>query len=248
MAIFFVNCPLHFENHLAEEIKSFWFEMMDLDGQPTRQPLPEFEIVPGGIEIKCPDHLGYQINFFSKLALRVLIRIHRFAARFYDQFEKEMKALPLDKWIDDKNVSVKIETAKSRLNHERNLIEAATKALSASGYKLISEAKNKIYIRIVKDKLGLQAGQLRRIGGKFFRGLAQLVGFRNILGIIDGEKLAAAELQRVVQGAGLGLGLSRRHHDHLVMRGKPDPRHRPLHEDVALLEDELDVEQMAWII
>ena len=178
MAIFFVNCPLHFENHLAEEIKSFWFEMMDLDGQPTRQPLPEFEIVPGGIEIKCPDHLGYQINFFSKLALRVLVRIHRFAARFYDQFEKEMKALPLDKWIDDKNVAVKIETAKSRLNHERNLIEAATKALSASGYKLISEANNKIYIRIVKDNatisLDTSGDHLHKRGYAVFKGDAPI--------------------------------------------------------------------------
>ncbi len=178
MAIFFVSCPLHFENHLAEEIKSFWFEMMDLDGQPTRQPVPEFEIVPGGIEIKCADHLGYQINFFSKLALRVLIRIHRFTARFYDQFEKEMKALPLDKWIDDKNVAVKIETAKSRLNHERNLIEAATKALSGSGFKLMSKANNKIYIRIVKDNatisLDTSGEHLHKRGYSIFKGDAPI--------------------------------------------------------------------------
>ena len=147
MAVFFISCPLHFENLLAEELKSFWFEMMDLDGQPTREPLPELEIEPGGIQIRCSEHLGYQINFFSKLALRVLIRIHRFTARFYDQFEKEIKALPLNKWIEEKNVAVKIESAKSRLNHERNLIEATTKALLSSGYQLVSKANIKIYIR-----------------------------------------------------------------------------------------------------
>ncbi len=178
MPVFFISCPLHFENQLAEEIKSFWFEMMDLDGQPTREPLPEFFIDAGGIEIKCSDHLGYQINFFSKIALRVLIRIHRFTARFYDQFEKEMKSLPLNKWIDDKNIAVKIETAKSRLNHERNLIEAATKALLSSGFKLASGSQHKLYIRIVKDNavvsLDTSGDHLHLRGYAVYRGEAPL--------------------------------------------------------------------------
>lgn len=192
MAVFFISCPLHFENQLAEELRSFWFEMMDLDGQPTREPLPELEIEPGGIQIQCADHLGYQINFFSKLALRVLIRIHRFTARFYDQFEKEMKQLPLNKWIEDKNVAVKIESAKSRLNHERNLIEAATKALLGSGYHLVSKADTKIYIRIVKDNatisLDTSGDHLHMRGYAIFRGEAPLR-----------ENLAALMVQQIYQ-------------------------------------------------
>ncbi len=192
MAVFFISCPLHFENQLAEELKSFWFEMMDLDGQPTREPLPDLEIEPGGIQIQCADHLGYQINFFSKLALRVLIRIHRFTARFYDQFEKEIKALPLNKWIDDKNVAIKIESAKSRLNHERNLIEAATKALLSSGFNLVNKANTKIYIRIVKDNatvsLDTSGDHLHMRGYAVYRGDAPLR-----------ENLAALMVQQVHQ-------------------------------------------------
>jgi len=178
VSTFFVSCPIHFEERLAEELNSFWFEMMDLDGQPTREPLPELNIEPGGVEFKCSDHLGYQINLFSKLALRVLVRIHKFPARFYDQFEKELWQMPLDKWLTEKNISLKIETGKSRLNHERNLIEAATKALGSLAFKVSDEAKQQLYIRIIKDNAVISldtAGEnLHRRGYALFRGEAPL--------------------------------------------------------------------------
>lgn len=180
MAQFFVSCPLHFEENLVKEIKSFWFEMMDLDGLPTREPLPEFVIDVGGIELKCPEHLGYQLNFFSKIAHRVLIRIHRFPARFYDQFEKEMKVLALAKWIAPGPLSLKIETGKSRLNHERNLIESSTRALSHSGYHVTSKAEGvqQLFVRIFRDQavisLDTSGEHLHRRGYAIYRGEAPL--------------------------------------------------------------------------
>ncbi len=181
MAQFFVSCPLNFENNLVEEIKSFWFEMMDLDGLPTREPLPEFKIEAGGVEIKCPDHLGYQINFFTKLAHRILIRIHHFQARYYDQYEKEMSLLPLKKWLETSNgLHLKIETAKSRLNHERNLIESATRALGLQGYKVVGkdQAQQQLYVRIFRDhatiSLDTSGEHLHRRGYAIFRGEAPL--------------------------------------------------------------------------
>ena len=84
MGLFFVSCSLDFELELVTEIKSFWFEMMDLDGLPTREPWPEFEVIQGGVEIECADHLGFQINLFSKIANRVLLRIVKFEARYYE--------------------------------------------------------------------------------------------------------------------------------------------------------------------
>ena len=180
MAAFFISCPLHFENQLADEIKTFWFEMMDLDGQPTRESLPEFKIEQGGIEVKCPDHLGYQINFFSKLAHRVLVRIHQFEARFYDQFEREMKQIPLSKWIAPGQIKVKVETVKSRLNHERNILEVCEKTLPSQGFKLTDSDRfqHQLFIRIVKDRVVLSldtSGEhLHRRGYAVYRGEAPL--------------------------------------------------------------------------
>ncbi len=180
MAQFFLSCPLKFEEHLITEIKSFWFELMDLDGLPTREPLPDFAISPGGVEMKCPEHLGYQLNFFTKIAHRILIRIHHFPARFYDQYEKEMKVLPLKKWLAGKSVSLKIETSKSRINHERNLIEATTRALELLDFKVMPKeiGVQQIYIRIHRDQaiisLDTSGEHLHRRGYAVYRGEAPL--------------------------------------------------------------------------
>lgn len=165
---------------MAEEIKTFWFEMMDLDGLPTREPIPEFSIETGGLEFKCPDHLGYQINFFSKIAHRILIRIHSFESRFYDQFEREMKAIPLAKWIDKCHIKIKIETVKSRLNHERNLLEVCDRVLPALGFtpSHAEDADHQLFIRIVKDRttlsLDTSGEHLHRRGYAVYRGDAPL--------------------------------------------------------------------------
>ena len=180
MAAFYISCPLNFEKNLVEEIKSFWFEMMDLDGLPTREPLPELVIETGGVSLDCPEHLGYQINFFTKIAHRILIRIHRFPARFYDQFEKEMKVLPLQKWIEKSRISLKIETAKSRINHERNLIESCTRALGSQHFEVVPKESGvqQIFIRIFRDQaiisLDTSGEHLHRRGYAVYRGEAPL--------------------------------------------------------------------------
>lgn len=180
MAVFFVSCPLHYENMLADEIKSFWFEMMDLDGLPTREPIPEMAIEAGGIELKCPEHIGYQLNCFSKIAHRILIRIHSFDSRFYDQFEREMKIVPLGKWIEKCQIKIKIETVKSRLNHERNLLEVCDRLLPALGYtpSHAEDAQHQLFIRIVKDRttlsLDTSGEHLHRRGYAVYRGEAPL--------------------------------------------------------------------------
>ena len=181
MAQFFVSCPLNFEEYLVQEMKSFWFEMMDLDGQPTRSLFPDYEKWPGGIEFETDDHLGYQINFFSKLANRVLIRIAKFEARYFDQLEKELGKVPLEKWLEPQDIKVKVEHHKSRLNHEKNIIEAITNTLSKKKFKIvpnISEGPVIVYFRIDKDRvtmsLDTSGDHLHRRGYAQFRGEAPL--------------------------------------------------------------------------
>ncbi|MBC7465815.1 MAG: hypothetical protein H7256_07470 [Bdellovibrio sp.] len=189
MAVFFVSCPLNYENHLVEEMKTFWFEMMDLDGMPTREPLPEFSIEAGGVEMKVPEHIGYQLNFFSKIAHRILIRIHSFESRFYDQFEREMKVVPLPKWIPKCQIKIKIETVKSRLNHERNLLEVCDRVLPPLGYTPVhaEDADHQLFIRIVKDRttlsLDTSGEHLHRRGYAVYRGEAPLR--ENLAALVD---------------------------------------------------------------
>lgn len=150
---FFVSCPMNFENELVKEIESFWFSLIDLDGLPTREPLPEFEVDAGGIEFRTPLHLGLQINFFSKLALRVLLRIESFEARYFDQFEKGLVKLALEKYFPPQKINIQIESMKSRLFHEGNLLESATKVLAKRNYIFDKESDITLLFRVVKDRV-----------------------------------------------------------------------------------------------
>ena len=178
MALFFVSCPPDFEEELAKELKYFWFEMIDLDGLPTRAAFPELEMIRGGIQLDVPEHLGYQLNFFSKIASRVLLRIARFESRYYDQFEKGFAKVEFEKYFEGQQLQLRCESHKSRLNNDKNIIEAATNALKKKKFVPVAESSNSVYIRIEKDRvtisLDTSGEHLHRRGYAVFRGEAPL--------------------------------------------------------------------------
>ncbi|MES2803382.1 MAG: hypothetical protein V4654_12885 [Bdellovibrionota bacterium] len=152
MPRFFISCQPQLEQDLLNEIESFWHLLIDLDGLPTRsRPEVVYEDI-GGLEIECESHLGFQINLFSKLANRVLWRIHHFEARYFDQFEKELKKFDLKKFIGEQQFNLHIESSKSRLFHESNLEESAHKILKNSVSKA-DDGLLSLYVRIFKDNV-----------------------------------------------------------------------------------------------
>lgn len=153
MNIFFINCPIGFESYLIQEINSFWFQLLDLDGLPTRFDLPEFFIEKGGVEFKTPLHLGLQINFFTKIGLRVLLRIESFQARYFDQFEKKVALIKWSQYFEVPTYRIQLESSKSRLFHESNLKESFSKILGQQKIIFNEESLNTIFIRIFKDQV-----------------------------------------------------------------------------------------------
>ncbi|MBC7742485.1 MAG: hypothetical protein H7061_09820 [Bdellovibrionaceae bacterium] len=180
MAKFFVSCPIGFEAELQLELKSFWFEMFDLDGQPTRASFPECEALGGGLEFEADDHLGYQINLFSKIANRVLIRIGKFNSRYFDQFEKELQRIPLEKWLEPGPIQLKIESHKSRLNNDKSLMEASVHSLAKKKYTIVDSDGEEptVYLRLQHDNcvvsLDTSGDHLHRRGYAIYRGEAPL--------------------------------------------------------------------------
>lgn len=154
MARFFVSGPLGFENKLIEEIRSIWFLMIDLDGLPTRSVPPEMKALEGGVEFDAEMHLGLQINFFTKIAYRILLRAHRFSARYYDQLEKNLSKINFDPFFKKQTtLQFKINTAKSRVNNEKNILEVCQKVFTKMGYAVKDAADQQIYLRIFKDEV-----------------------------------------------------------------------------------------------
>lgn len=153
MNAFFISCPVGFELVLIQEIENFWFKLMDLDGLPTRSEIPQFDIDTGGIEFKTALHLGLQINFFTRIGLRILLRMESFESRYFDQFEKGVLKLNLEKFIEPQKINIQIESIKSRLFHEGNLLESCTKVLATRHYIFDKESSVTIFFRIIKDRV-----------------------------------------------------------------------------------------------
>lgn len=152
MPNFFVSCQLGSEDVLLQEMNFFWHKLIDLDGLPTRSRPEILSEEKGGLEIKCELHLGLQINLFSKMANRVLLRVHQFEARYFDQFEKEIKKMNWNQFVDlKKPFKFEVDSAKSRLFHEGNLLEVLEKTLKVKNSS--DETAQKIFIRIFKDSV-----------------------------------------------------------------------------------------------
>ena len=188
-----------FEAELLLELKSFWFEMFDLDGQPTRATFPECEIHGGGVELETEDHLGFQINFFTKLANRVLIRIGKFNSRYFDQFEKELQRIPIEKWLEPGEIQLKIESHKSRLNNDKSITEASIHSLAKKKFKITdaNEAAPTLYLRLERDhcvvSLDTSGEHLHKRGYAIYRGDAPLR--ENLAGMMVRQLLKKTALQ-----------------------------------------------------
>ncbi len=152
MPRFFVSGPLGFEQKLIEELQSVWFLLADLDGLPTRAGFPEMTVIEGGVEFDTELHLGLQLNFFSKQAYRVLLRVAHFPARFYDQLEKQLAQINWAGYLKpESSVGFKVSFAKSRLNNEKNLIEACQNVFKKKGFNFSEEPEQTLFIRITRD-------------------------------------------------------------------------------------------------
>lgn len=154
MPRFFVSGSLGFEENLISELQSIWFLLADLDGLPTRSAFPEMTIIDGGVEFDCELHLGLQLNYFSKQAYRVLFRVGKFPARFYDQLEKQLAQINWASFLkSDSSLHFKVSFFKSRINNEKNVLEACENVFRRKGFKVSKDAEQTVYLRIAKDNV-----------------------------------------------------------------------------------------------
>ena len=101
---------------------------------------------------------------------------------------------------------------------------------------------------VVVVEPALQAGGVGRRAAEGRHHLAQLVGLRPILGVVDHEIFAARETQREIAGLRLGLRLRRRHADDLEHAFEAE-RARDLDGLVVVgFEHDLDVELAERIV
>ena len=140
MEKFFVSCELGFEQDLRREVQSVSMWFLDLDGRASSFQPREGRLVPGGWEFQAPLHWGLQINFWSRLASRVLLRKGHFVARNFKQLQSEWKKMR----IPFSRVQLRVQAEKSKLYHE-------TAIQSELGHT--PEAQQRVYLRVHRDEI-----------------------------------------------------------------------------------------------
>jgi putative N6-adenine-specific DNA methylase len=146
MRKFFVGCNIHFEEELAAELQEIWPFLIGLDARPHAEPLRIVEVVPGGVLLEAPLHLGLQINFFSKLANRILLRVKEARVRDFPKLFQMMKELRKDPFLQGLVLQAEVSAKESRLNNEKRIEEIFREIFGDH-----PEAEQTLYIRMSQD-------------------------------------------------------------------------------------------------
>jgi len=146
MRRFFVGCNIHFESELEAELREVWPYLIGMDGCTHSEPLQIVEVVPGGLTLEAPLHLGLQINFFSKLANRVLLRIHESRVRDFPKLFQILKDLKKDPFIQGLSLGAEVACSESRLNNEKRIEEIVREI-----YGDYPDSAQRFYIRMYQD-------------------------------------------------------------------------------------------------
>lgn len=123
MKKFFVACNLDFETELEAELGEIWPFLLGLDGKSHSESLNLVERVPGGLVIENSFHLGLQLNFFSKLANRILLRLAEFRVRDFPKLFQKLQDLKKDPLLVGKKFQFEVAASQSRLNNEKRIRE-----------------------------------------------------------------------------------------------------------------------------
>jgi putative N6-adenine-specific DNA methylase len=120
---FFIVCQPGFEEELLLELNEFWPYLLDSDSRPNAQPFQVVSQSLGGILIEAPLMLGLQINFFSRLASRILLRVSEFRVRDFPKLHERLRKLQLDSFFAKKPFRVEVAASQSRLNNEKRILQ-----------------------------------------------------------------------------------------------------------------------------
>lgn len=149
---FFISTPLGFEERTLSEMKEVWPFLLGKDAKVHTMAFPEVTLMPGGLEFEADLFIGIQLNFFLKMANRVLLRMASFKTRDLPKFYQKFKSLPWREYLQNGNVEFEVAAQKSRINNEKRLQESAEKALrEIFGVGTNSEPCARIFIRMDDD-------------------------------------------------------------------------------------------------
>jgi putative N6-adenine-specific DNA methylase len=146
---FFISCNLDFSEELEKELHEMWPKLLDISGKANLLPLKIVDKDPAGILIEAPLYLGLQINLFSKISNRVLLRLAEFTAKDFPKVYQRINALKKNPLVFDAaklGFEFEVACSNSRLNNEKRVLE-----MLAEIFPFGKKPKQKLFVRIHQD-------------------------------------------------------------------------------------------------
>lgn len=148
--LFFIGTGLGMESELALELQELFPYFLDINSRPHCLAWEIKSLQKGGVLIEAPLVLALQINFFSKLASRVLWQVGFFKSIHLNDFLRKMDRLELKKKLGDLGFSFKVSCEKSKLYHEAMIVRELEKLFESPKTEKPSQ---QIFIRIRNDEV-----------------------------------------------------------------------------------------------
>jgi putative N6-adenine-specific DNA methylase len=156
---FFVVCPPGLEKSLEQELTEFWPDLLGKSGLNNAEALEILSIEKGGLELECSPLLGYQINFFSKIASRVLQRVTTFKVKEFPVLHGKLNHINFASFFGEEKFILEVEASKSLLNNEKRIFETAQRAWPQAHGKMSQDPadaqRHRAYLRMYLDQLTL---------------------------------------------------------------------------------------------
>ena len=148
MKKFFIGCNLDFESELETEIREIWPFLLGLDARSHSEKINIVDRVLGGLVIENSFHLGLQLNFFTKLANRILLRVAEFRVRDFPKLFQKLQDLQKEPLLTGKKFKYEVAASQSRLNNEKRIQEILVKVFGPED----ASAVDTLFIRIHDDQ------------------------------------------------------------------------------------------------
>ncbi len=132
------------------ELQEVWPFLLNQNLRENNQPFRLINKIKGGIEIEAELHLGYQINYFSRLAHRVLLRVSDFTCTDFSKFMRKLGEAQKDLRAFGADFDFKISCAESVINNEKKVQEITSKIFDKpSGNQFLQ----KVYLRVFRNQV-----------------------------------------------------------------------------------------------
>lgn len=149
---FFVGCALGLEKELSRELDEIRPLLLN---EAAKFLIENWQLEPtkGGVTVQTSLIAGLQINYWSKIANRVLLRVEQFRAQSVPRLHARLKEASLKKYLGDKKTcTFKVEAHSCKVSNEKTVRRLAAEIWPVNEANAKTSDELQIFLRGFDDQ------------------------------------------------------------------------------------------------